>query len=241
MSAVITTRGLSVRYGGNVALQPLDIEIPEATLVTVVGANGAGKSTLLGAIAGWSRGRPVFSGSVALHGVDISSKSAPARARAGVTLVPESHSIFYDLTVAENLGLQRQRPAGEGHSFTLDEVYSLFPRLSERPSQRAGSLSGGQRQMLAIGRALLANPRVLMLDEPSIGLAPQVIVEILQVVRGLVDGGMSVLLSEQNVTAVMGVSDELVLLDRGAVVTRGTPEELKNDPRLIDAYLGMES
>lgn len=241
MSAVISTTGLSVRYSGNVALQPLDLEVPEATLVTVVGANGAGKSALLGGIAGWSRGRPVFSGRVALAGQDITSMPVPARARAGVTLVPESHSIFYDLTVAENLGLQRAQRAVEGHVFTLDEVYSLFPRLSERPSQRAGSLSGGQRQMLAIGRALLANPRVLMLDEPSIGLAPQVIVEILEVVRGLVDNGMSVLLSEQNITAVMGVSDELILLERGTVVLRGKPEDVKNDHRLIDAYLGMES
>ena len=241
MSSVISTSGLSVRYGGNIALQPLDLEVPEATLVTVVGANGAGKSTLLGAIAAWSRGRPVFSGRVSLFGEDITSKSAPLRARAGVTLVPESHSIFYDLTVADNLGLIGKSKRTEGRTFSIDEVYSLFPRLAERPNQRAGSLSGGQRQMLAIGRALLANPRVLMLDEPSIGLAPQVIVEILQVVRGLVDGGMSVLLSEQNVTAVMGVSDELILLERGAVVTRGTPDELKNDHRIIDAYLGMES
>ncbi|MCU1578083.1 MAG: branched-chain amino acid transporter ATP-binding protein [Rhodoglobus sp.] len=241
MTAVISTTGLSVRYGGNVALQPVDLEVPEATLVTVVGANGAGKSTLLGGIAGWSRGRPVFGGKVALRGVDITSKSAPDRARAGVTLVPESHSIFYDLTVAENLGLQRPRRGVEGHVFTLDEVYALFPRLSERPGQRAGSLSGGQRQMLAIGRALLANPQLLMLDEPSIGLAPQVIVEILQVVRGLVDGGMTVLLSEQNVTAVMGVSDELILLERGTVVLRGKPDDVKSDHRLIDAYLGMES
>jgi branched-chain amino acid transport system ATP-binding protein len=239
MSAIVTTKALSVRYGGNVALQPLDLEIPEASLVTVVGSNGAGKSTLLSAIAGWSRGKAVVTGEVHLRDQDISRKTASTRANSGVTLVPESHSIFYALSVEENLTL---RPTGKRDGQrSLEEIYELLPRLAERKKLQAGSLSGGQRQMLAIGRALLANPTLLMLDEPSIGLAPQVIVEILQFVRNLVDSGMSVLLSEQNVTAVLGVSDELILLERGVVLTRGTPDELRDDPRLIDAYLGTES
>ncbi|MBX9472375.1 ABC transporter ATP-binding protein [Microcella sp.] len=239
MSAILTTKGLTVRYGGNVALQPLDLEIPEASLITVVGSNGAGKSTLLSAIAGWSRGKAIQTGDVFLREEDISKRSTVYRANAGVTLVPESHSIFYSLTVEENLTLHRESHR-EGQR-SLEEIYELLPRLAERKKQQAGSLSGGQRQMLAIGRALIANPTLLMLDEPSIGLAPQVIVEILQFVRNLVDSGMSVLLSEQNVTAVLGVSDELILLERGSVLTRGTPDELKDDPRLIDAYLGTES
>jgi branched-chain amino acid transport system ATP-binding protein len=238
---IISTRGLSVRYGGNVALKPLDLDVPEATFVTVIGSNGAGKTTLLGAIAGWSRGKPVVSGKVSFGGVDISSRSASQRTRAGVTLVPESASVFYSLSVHENLTLGRDRKRGGGPVFTLDDVYGLLPRLAELKNQSAGSLSGGQRQMLAIARALRANPRLLMLDEPSIGLAPQIIVEILDFVRSLVDRGVSVLLSEQNVHAVMPVSDELVLIERGAVVTRGTPAELKNDHRLLDAYLGNAS
>lgn len=239
MSAVLQTEALSVRYGGNVALQPLDLEIDEGRLVTVVGSNGAGKSTLLGAVAGWSRGKAVMSGRVLLGGEDLTRRSAIARARSGVMLVPESHSVFYSLSVEENLTLRRA-----GHNAgdrSLEEIYTLLPRLAERRTQSAGSLSGGQRQMLALGRALMTNPRLLLLDEPSIGLAPQVIVEILEFVRGLVDQGMTVLLSEQNVNAVLGVSDELILLERGVVLTRGAPAELKDDPRLIEAYLGTEA
>ena len=239
MSAVLRTEGLSVRYGGNVALQPLDLELEQGRLITVVGSNGAGKSTLLGGIAGWSRGKAVVTGRVLLGEDDLTKKSAIVRARSGIVLVPESHSVFYSLSVEDNLTLRKAGHASGDRS--LEEIYTLLPRLAERRQQSAGSLSGGQRQMLALGRALMANPRLLLLDEPSIGLAPQIIDEILAFVRSLVDGGMSVLLSEQNVNAALGVSDELVLLERGTVLTRGTPAELKDDPRLIDAYLGTES
>jgi branched-chain amino acid transport system ATP-binding protein len=239
MSGVLEAQGLTVRYAGNVALSGIDISVPAGTMVGLVGANGAGKSTLVNALAGWSRGRTSVSGTVRLAGSDISSVAAHARVAQGLTLVPEGKNIFMELTVDENLQLIRP-PADSANRFTfsIPEVFEFFPRLAERRSHKGAALSGGERQMLAVGRALLAGPRVLMLDEPSAGLAPRLISDLLSRIRLLVDRGLPVLLVEQNVKAALKVVDQLYLLERGRIVGQGSAEVMAADPRIVEAYLG---
>lgn len=239
MSGVLEARGLTVRYAGNVALSGIDINVPAGTMVGLVGANGAGKSTLVNALAGWSRGRTSVSGTVRLAGSDISGLAAHARVAQGLTLVPEGKNIFMELTVDENLLLIRP-PADNANRFTfsIPDVFEFFPRLAERRSHKGAALSGGERQMLAVGRALLAGPRVLMLDEPSAGLAPRLISDLLSRIRLLVDRGLPVLLVEQNVKAALKVVDQLYLLERGRIVGQGSAEVMAADPRIVEAYLG---
>jgi branched-chain amino acid transport system ATP-binding protein len=239
MSAVLACRGLSAWYGGNAALAGVDLDVRAGAMVGVVGANGAGKSTLVNALAGWSRGRPRLAGEVLLDGHPLGRLPAHDRVRRGLLLVPEGKGIFNDLTVDENLALVRAPadPAGR-HVFTLDDVLGLFPRLHERRRHKGGALSGGERQMLALSRALLSAPRVLVLDEPSVGLAPRLVLDLLVRVRGLVDRGLPVLLVEQNVRAALDVVDELHLLERGRIVAGGTAAAMRDDRRVVEAYLG---
>lgn len=242
MMPALSTHGLKVSYGGNQAVRDVEFEVAAGSLVGIVGANGAGKSTVVNALAGWSRGQPVVSGRVLLDGRDISSLPAHRRARAGLLLVPEGKGMFNALTVEENLQVVRPPPqAGGRHAFTLDEVYAVFPRLFERCTHKGNALSGGERQMLSIGRALRAAPRVLLLDEPSVGLAPRLVLDMLLRLRQLVDQGLSLVLVEQNVRAALEVVDELVLLERGSAIARGSAEEMRNDPRIVAAYLGSLS
>ena len=239
MSVVLAGRRLTVRYGGNLALADADIAVRAGTLVAVVGANGAGKSTLINALAGWSRGQPAVSGEVLLDGVAVDRLPPHQRARRGLMLVPEGRNVFGELTVVENLALVRAPADASGrHVFGLSEIYDLFPRLTERRAHKGAALSGGERQMLAISRALLAAPRVLLLDEPSVGLAPRLVLDLLVRVRQLVERGLPVLLVEQNVRATLEVADELYLLERGRVVGHGSASAMRNDPRIAEAYLG---
>jgi branched-chain amino acid transport system ATP-binding protein len=242
MTAVLASEKLTIRYGGNLALVDADIGVGLGTMVGVVGSNGAGKSTLINALAGWSRGRPDITGHVLLGGVAVDRLPAHERARRGIMLVPEGRNVFGELTVAENLALVRPPiDTADRHLFARAEIFELFPRLTERLGHRGAALSGGERQMLAISRALLAGPRVLLLDEPSVGLAPRLVIELLLRVRRLVDRGLPVLLVEQNVRAALQVVDELYLLERGRVVGHGTAAEMQNDERIAEAYLGSLS
>ena len=239
MTLELEASGISVRYGGNLAVDGIDVAVPAGSMVGVVGANGAGKSTLINALAGWSRGSPVVRGSVKLGGEPLDGLAPHRRAGRGLVLVPEGKGIFADLTVMENLALVRPPTDTTGrHVFSMEEIFGLFPRLAERRGHKGGMLSGGERQMVAVSRALRAAPRVLLLDEPSAGLAPRLVYELLATMRTLVDRGLSLLLVEQNVRATLELVDELYLLERGKVVARGPAASMKNDPRILEAYLG---
>jgi len=236
---VLQARKLTVAYGGNTALALDHIEVGRGEVVGVVGANGAGKSTLVNAIAGWSRGAPRVSGEVWLGGRPVGALPAHARARAGLLLVPEGKLVFGQMTVDENLSLPGRTPSGaDRRVYDRDAVFELFPRLKERRGHLGSQLSGGERQMLGIGRALMLGPQALMLDEPSIGLAPRLVSTVLQTMRTLAATGLSILLVEQNVRAAIEVVDRLVLLERGRVIAQGTAAEMRDDERIARAYLG---
>jgi len=239
MTDTLDASAITVRYGGNLAVDGVDVAVPAGKMIGVVGANGAGKSTLVNALAGWSRGRPTVRGAVRLAGEAMDGLPPHKRAARGLVLVPEGKGIFADLTVAENLALVRPPADTTGrHLFSMAEIYELYPRLAERREHKGGMLSGGERQMVAVSRALRAAPRVLLLDEPSAGLAPRLVYELLATMRMLVDRGLSLLLVEQNVRATLELVDELYLLERGRLVARGPAATMKDDPRILDAYLG---
>ncbi len=239
MTNALDASSMSVRYGGNLAVDGVDVVVPAGHMVGVVGANGAGKSTLVNALAGWSRGRPTVRGTVRLAGESMNGLPPHRRAARGLVLVPEGKGIFAELTVAENLALVRPPADTTGrHLFSMEEIYALFPRLAERRGHKGGMLSGGERQMVAVSRALRAAPRVLLLDEPSAGLAPRLVYELLDTMRALVDRGLSLLLVEQNVRATLELVDELYLLERGKLVAKGPAATMKDDPRILEAYLG---
>jgi branched-chain amino acid transport system ATP-binding protein len=240
MTAVLQARDVHVRYGGNHAVRGVNIEVEAGTLVSVAGGNGAGKSTLVNAIAGWSRGKADVTANVLVDGVEVSHEPANRRLRHGVVLVPEGKGIFDGLTVRENLELVQSPQSGEAaeRTFSIEDIFSLFPNLRDRAAARGNALSGGERQMVAVARALRAGPRVLILDEPSVGLAPRIVVDLLGRVRELVEQGLAVLLVEQNVRAALAVADWLYLLERGVVAGMGSAEEMRGDPRIAEAYLG---
>lgn len=237
MSAVITAEQMQVQYGHSVAVRDISLSVEAGELLAIAGANGAGKSTLVNAIAGWSRATPKVRGTVTFQGQDVSRLRAEERARLGIALVPESRGAFAEMTVHENLSMVRARNEA-GKSYEIDDIFTLFPRLRERRTQRAGTLSGGERQMLAIGRALRSAPSLLILDEPSVGLAPRLVVEVLQHVKELTSDGLAVLLVEQNVRAALEVADRLSLIEQGVITATGTADEMREDDRTISAYLG---
>jgi len=236
---VLQVRGLQASYAGNRALDLKSLDLARGEVVGVVGANGAGKSTLVNALMGWSRGKPRVSGEVSLSGQRIDAWRPHDRVRAGLLLVPEGKLVFAQMNVEENLTTAITPPNEPGrHVYTREEVYELFPRLKERRHHLGSQLSGGERQMLGIGRALMNGPRALLLDEPSIGLAPKLVTQVLQTLRQLAQSGLSILLVEQNVRAAIEVVDRLVLIERGRIVLEGPAAEMGHDPRIAQAYLG---
>jgi len=227
---------LHVGYGRVEAVRGVSLGLAPGQIVSVIGPNGAGKTTLLAAVMGLLPSR----GTLRFDGVDLRGLDVEARVERGLCLVPEKRELFGELSVLDNLmlGAYSRRSRREAVKQSLDHVYGRFPRLAERRRQRASTLSGGERQMLALGRALMAAPRLLMLDEPSLGLAPLMVQEILAIVRGLRDDGVSILLVEQNARAALESSDEGYVLETGEVALSGASRALASDPRVQATYLG---
>ena len=232
--------GLSARYGNVAALRDVSLEVRAGELVALIGANGAGKSTLLRAIAGLL---VPAAGRVALDGRDVTGQAPEAMIRAGVALVPERRRVFAPLTVLDNLelggyALPRGREFRSRLEAGLEEAYRLFPVLRRRRGQLAGTLSGGEQQMLAIGRALMTRPRLLLCDEPSLGLAPLVVQEIMRLLSTLREAGTTILLVEQNARMALRAADRAYVLEVGSVVLSGAARDLLEDDQLKAAYLG---
>jgi len=227
---------LHVGYGQVEAVRGVGLALAPGEIVSVIGPNGAGKTTLLAAVMGLLPSR----GTLRFDGVDVSVLDVEARVERGMTLVPERRELFGELSVRDNLllGAYATRTRGSALEKRLDGVCSRFPRLAERASQRADTLSGGERQMLALGRALMSTPRLLLLDEPSLGLAPLVVRDILRIVRTLRDDGVSILLVEQNARAALEISDHGYVLETGEIAFAGASAALASDPRVQAAYLG---
>ncbi len=225
---------LKVNYGGIEAVKGISFEVPEKSIVTLIGANGAGKSTTLRAIAGLVR---TSGGSVEFMGEDITGKDTTEIVSRGITLVPEGRRIFPDLTVLENLkiGAYLRKDSLESD---LEWVYDLFPRLKERHWQAGGTLSGGEQQMLAVGRALMSRPKVLMMDEPSLGLAPIIVRGIFDIIREINRQGVTVLLIEQNANMALQTADMGYVLETGRITMTGTGAQLLADEKVKAAYLG---
>jgi branched-chain amino acid transport system ATP-binding protein len=234
---VLKIENLVVSYGGIApVLQGITIEVPDGKIITLLGANGAGKSTTLKAISGLLR---PLSGSITLDGNPLHTMRTDAIVRAGVSHVPEGRQAFPGLTVAENLKMgayskYNKRTVVED----MESVFALFPRLKERQAQLAGTLSGGEQQMLAIGRGLMIRPKLLMLDEPSLGLAPIVVEDIFRKIQGVNSQGTTILLIEQNANLALSISDYAYLLSVGSIVLKGTPQAIQAESQLVSAYLG---
>ena len=235
---LLTVEGLCVNYGRIEALRDISFEVSEGSVVALVGANGAGKTTTLKTLSGL---RPVRAGRIVFDGDDITTMSPHARVQKGISQAPEGRGIFPGMTVQENLEmgayLRKDRKSARYREDT-ERVQSLFPRLGERKAQSAGTLSGGEQQMLAIGRALMARPRLLLLDEPSMGLAPMLIQQIFGIITEINTQGTTVLLVEQNAAQALKRADHAFILETGEVVRRGTGAELAGDDAVKAAYLG---
>jgi branched-chain amino acid transport system ATP-binding protein len=224
------------RYDRIEALHGVSINVVAGEIVTLVGNNGAGKTTLLRAISGV---QPIASGSVIFEGETINHMPAHVRVVRGIAQVPEGRQVFTPLSIADNLRLGAFARRDAHIARDLERVYSLFPVLAERRAQLAGGLSGGQQQMLAIGRALMSNPRLLLLDEPSMGLAPVLVEQILATLSSLRKDGVTILLVEQNVAAALAIADRAYVLETGRIVLDGMARDLARDPRVRDTYLGV--
>ena len=235
---LLDVKGLHAGYGRAEVLHGLSLRARSGSVVTVIGPNGAGKSTLLNALMGVLPAR----GQVAYAGRSIALQTLEERVMQGMALVPETRALFGSMPVEDNLllGAYRQVRLGNKKAMdALDEVFTLFPRLKERRAQLAGTLSGGERQMLAVGRALMSRPRLLMLDEPSLGLAPLVVRDIFKTIAGLRATGVTILLVEQNARAALEVADHAYVLEMGEIALEGPAAELAKDARVIDTYLGQ--
>jgi len=236
--SLLEVRGLEVRYGGIRAVKGIDLDVREGELVCLIGANGAGKSSTLRAIAGIADN---VSGTLRYAGRDLAGVKVFTRARAGLALVPEGRGVFPQLTVSENLAMGAYARRDAQIKQDLARVLALFPRLAERRTQTAGTLSGGEQQMLAIGRALMSRPKLLLLDEPSMGLAPIVVRTIFEVIREIRAAGVTILLVEQNARLALAIADRGYVLESGNVTLAGAAADLLADPRVRSAYLGEAS
>jgi branched-chain amino acid transport system ATP-binding protein len=237
VSALLKADDLELAYGDLAACRGISIEIRHGEIVALIGANGAGKSTTLRAIAGLVTPR---AGSIVFDGADITRLPSHERALRGVSLVPEGRHVFPFLTVRENLelgGFRSRRDGGKVRRM-IEGVFDMFPRLRERGGQKAGTLSGGEQQMLALGRAMMSEPKLLCLDEPSLGLAPLVVRDIFQTIRAINEGGTSVLLVEQNARHAFETASRGYVLQTGRIIASGPCAELAKDPRVHEAYLG---
>lgn len=239
MSNILTIRDLTVNFGGIKAVNNISLDIPEGKIVTLIGANGAGKSTTLRTIAAIVKPKTaeiLWYGDKE-EGESLSGLSPDKIVTKGITLVPEGRRVFPNLTVLENLKIGAYTRKDD-FSDDLEYVYSLFPRLKERSWQLAGTLSGGEQQMLAVGRALMSKPKLIMMDEPSLGLAPLVVKDIFEIIKTVNDNGITVLLIEQNANMALKVADIAYVLETGNIVKTGTGQELLEDESIKEAYLG---
>ena len=236
--SLLKVTNLAVSYGGIDALRGISFDVEEGEIVTLIGANGAGKSTTLRTICGLVRARD---GRIVYDGRDITSQNTQRTVADGIAMVPEGRRVFDNLTVKENLLIGAYlRNDKESIQADVEHVYTLFPRLKEREWQLAGTLSGGEQQMLAVGRAMMTRPRILMMDEPSLGLAPLVVKEIFSIIRTLNETGMTILLIEQNANAALRCAHHAYVLETGRITMSGTGAELLADKRVQDAYLGTK-
>jgi len=236
MSNILEIKDLVVSYGGIEAVKGISLEVPEGEIVTLIGANGAGKSTTLKAIAGLVKPK---SASITFNGEEIVGKTSDYIVSKGITLVPEGRRVFANLTVLENLkigGYLRK----DNLNADIEYVYELFPRLKERAWQLAGTLSGGEQQMLAVGRALMSKPKLIMMDEPSLGLAPLVVKDIFSIIRTINEQGITVLLIEQNANMALKTAHKGYVMETGRITMQGTGAELLENEAIKEAYLGKK-
>jgi branched-chain amino acid transport system ATP-binding protein len=232
---LLSVASLEVAYGGIKAVKGIALEVAERELVTLIGANGAGKTTTLKALAGWLR---PAGGRVMYEGRDITGKPAHELVRLGLALVPEGRGVFARLTVAENLAMGAYKRRDSQIAADYDRAYTLFPRLAERRHQLAGTLSGGEQQMLAIARALMSRPKLLLLDEPSMGLAPLMVQKIFETIKAVAAEGVTLLLVEQNAKLALEVCSRGYVMESGAIVLADTADNLLVNPEVRRAYLG---
>ena len=235
---ILSVSGIDTYYGDSHVLHGVSFALQNGRLLGLLGRNGAGKTTCMSTIMGFLAPRR---GDVRLEGDAIGGLSPEAISRKGVSLVPQGRRVFRSLSVRENLAVaaQRVRHKGTGAGWNLERVFEIFPRLKERHNQAAGSLSGGEQQMLAIGRALMSNPRVLLMDEPSEGLAPQIVQEVGRTIAQLKQEGLSIILVEQNIKLTLNLADDIVMMNTGSVAFSGSAEKAAADPELISHHLGV--
>jgi branched-chain amino acid transport system ATP-binding protein len=234
---MLAVEGLEVAYGDLQVVWGVSFEVPENSIVAILGSNGAGKTTTLMSMMGLL---PSLAGEVRFKGEPIAGVPTHQLVERGLVMIPEERATFATMSVADNLELGAYTPRARGTAReTLGEVYDIFPRLAERKSQRAGTLSGGERQMLAIGKALMARPELLVLDEPSLGLAPIIVENTFRVINDIRDRGVSVLMVEQHVELTLETVDHAYILEMGRIVADGTSAELAEDPRVREAYLSL--
>jgi branched-chain amino acid transport system ATP-binding protein len=240
MTALLSVRGVKTYYGNIAALKGVDVEVGDGEIVALIGANGAGKSTTLRAVAGALLPR---AGSIQFRGQDITRLPSHERTRLGISLVPEGRRVFPFLSVRENLelGAFKYRKEIAKVRGLMDKVFDMFPRLRERMSQNAGTLSGGEQQMLALGRAMMSEPHLICLDEPSLGLAPMVVQDIFRTIKAINAAGTSVLLVEQNARYALETASRGYVLQTGSIIANGPCATLRNDDRVRQAYLGRSA